>query len=640
MKIPGLFQDEITKKELMLTYLPIVRGTGAVAFCYFTFNSIKRYFVSSGIDMIILISLSALLAAIAASIWWYGKKVETAFRLEIFSLILSSLFLVNSNVHLSLNFEQENLAYYILMMPIFACVNPSLRALGLALSAALVSLMYFLVLNQPDLIVGYISVSIAGLMAAIGVSVLVRGSVLIAVRARLDAVRDHERAVSLSVRDTLTDLPNRRSFFSEFDVRMKRLREKRKGFVLVLIDLDGFKPVNDTYGHATGDQLLVEVGGRLKNAVPEGAKVARLGGDEFAVLTDLPLGEQDVFNIGDKISSSMKVPYNLDKGMIGVTGSVGLLVCNNPKLEQHEMMERADHALYISKADRQGEPVVFSKRHEKNLLSVSKIDKSLRKANLETELSLYLQPQYDLQEKRVYGFEALARWKSPELGMISPEVFIPIAERSCQMRDITQILLGKALNTLQELPKDVCLSFNLSAHDLMSPAAIEDVLKQISNSDIQPARIEFEITETAMMVDFEAACRSIDSLAQAGCSLSLDDFGVGHSNFSYLQRLSVNKIKIDRSFVGPLLDDPTAAKIIRTLINLSRSLDLECVIEGVETPKQLEALEGFGARYMQGYLFARPMPIEKVQAYLDAVERGDVDNHNHNEQAKLLQTGS
>jgi len=627
VKIPEFSQDEIAKKELMLTYLPIVRGTGAVAFCYFLFNSFKRYYFSSGTDMVILIGLSLVLGSIAATIWWISKHVETSGQLEAFSLVLSSLFLVNSNVHLMLNYEQENLAYFILLMPIFACINPTLRALTISVLTSFASLMYFLTLNQPELIIGYVSVSIAGLVAAIGVSILVRGSVINAVRARLDAVRDHERAVSLSVRDTLTDLPNRRSFFSDFDERLKGLRQKRKGFVLVLIDLDGFKPVNDTYGHATGDQLLVEVGLRLKNAAPENAKVARLGGDEFAVLADLPGGETSIFDIGDKISSALKLPYNLDKGMIGLTGSVGLLRCDNPMLEQHEMMERADHALYVSKEDRHGEPVVFSKRHEKNLLSVSKIDKSLRKADLKSELSLHLQPQYNLQDKRVYGFEALARWNSPELGLITPDLFIPIAERSCQMRDITEVLLSKALKTISELPDDISLSFNLSAHDLMSPAAIENVLAMIKESNIKPNRLEFEITETAMMVDFETACRSIDQLSRAGCSLSLDDFGVGHSNFSYLQRLAVNKIKIDRSFVGPLLDDPTAAKIIRTLINLSRSLDMECVVEGVETPCQLEVLEEFGARYIQGYLFAKPMPIESVPDYLDAVERGEADNY-------------
>jgi len=638
LSVLGFPKDEITRRELALTFRPIVRGTGAVGFVYFLFNGFKRMVLSSGPEVIFLVLLSVILSGVAAFIWWAAKKAKTPFHLEVCSLVLSSTFFLNANVHLLFSYEQENLAYFILMMPIFAAINPSLRAVIGGVFACFASLIYFVYTNQPDILADYVSVSVAGFTAAIGVSMLVRGAVVNAVRAGLVAVQERERAVSLSVRDALTGLPNRRSFFLEMDKRIDALHQKAKGFVLTLIDLDGFKPINDTYGHAAGDQLLVEVGQRLIDAAPEGSIIARLGGDEFAVLSDIPTGTDSAVDIGDRLGSALAVSYNVEGGQAEISGSTGMLICEDENLAQKDMMERADHALYVSKRDRRGETIVFSKHHEKEFLSVRKIDRALRNADLDSELMLLFQPQYDLHNKRVYGFEALARWHSPELGLVTPDLFIPIAERSCHMRAITQILLTKALEALSKMPEDIRLSFNLSAHDLMSPTAIDNILNLIKASGVQPERMEFEITETAMMVDFDTACRSIESLCRVGCSLSIDDFGVGYSNFSYLQRLSVSKIKIDRSFIASLLDDPTASKIIRTLINLSDSLDMECVLEGVETPEQLAVLKDFGAQFIQGYLIARPMPGQEIQGYLEAVDSGEFDRVDTGAELKRRQT--
>jgi len=639
LSVFGFPKDENTRRELTFSFRPIVRGTGAVGVVYFLINALKRIIFSSGTDTVTLVSLSLILSGVAALIWWLGKRTKTPVQLEICGLVISGAFLLNANVHLLFSYEQENLAYFILMMAVFAGVNPSMRAVIASVLACFASLMYFVYTNQPEILNDYISVSIAGFAAAVGISMLVRGAVVSAVRAGLEAVSERERAVSLSVRDALTGLPNRRSFFLEMDKRIDALRQKSKGFVLTLIDLDGFKPINDTYGHAAGDQLLVEVGQRLKDAAPAGSIVARLGGDEFAVLSDLPMNNDTALDMGTRLASVLASPYTVEGGHAEISGSTGMLVCEDESMIQTEMMERADHALYVSKRDRRGETIVFCKRHEKEFLSVRKIDRALRNADLESELMLLYQPQYDLLNKRVYGFEALARWHSPELGLVTPDLFIPIAERSCHMRAITQILLTKALKALSEMPEDIRMSFNLSAHDLMSPAAIDNILHLIETSGVRPDRLEFEITETAMMVDFDTACRSVESLCGVGCSLSIDDFGVGYSNFSYLQRLSVSKIKIDRSFIASLLDDPTASKIIRTLINLSNSLDMECVLEGVETSDQLDVLKSFGAQFIQGYLIARPMPDQKMQTYLDAVESGELDRLNLGVEIQSQQIG-
>jgi predicted signal transduction protein with EAL and GGDEF domain len=245
------------------------------------------------------------------------------------------------------------------------------------------------------------------------------------------------------------------------------------------------------------------------------------------------------------------------------------------------------------------------------------VERGLRKADLEKEISVVFQPIVDVGNGSTLGFEALARWDSPELGEVGPERFIAAAERMRGMGRLTPILLSKTLCAASTWPENLRISFNLSAQDLASPDTITSICAIITASGVNPARIDLEITETAVMRDFNQARAALATLHALGARISLDDFGTGFSSLSQVHRLKLDKIKIDRSFVADILVSPTSCDLVKTIVGLCRSLDLGCIVEGVETEAQKRRLITLGCRYMQGYLFSRPMPASSVVPYLE-----------------------
>lgn len=313
----------------------------------------------------------------------------------------------------------------------------------------------------------------------------------------------------------------------------------------------------------------------------------------------------------------MRDTYLLGDITANISASVGFVRCANDHLTASQWLERADYALYFAKQNLRGAPVVFTEKHETEMSDFSQVDQTLRTSDLEGELSIVFQPQVDITEHRTVSFEALARWNSAKLGNVRPDIFIKAAERSGLITQITLLLLEKALAKVRAWPADTKVSFNLSARDLRSGISITNICKAVRDSSIDPQRIEFEITETAMLTDFEQACEALVRLKAMGCRIAIDDFGSGYSSFSYIHRLPVDKIKIDRSFVVQLLQHSSALKIIKTIIDLCRNLNLECVIEGVETEAEMHKLMQVRARYIQGYLFSRPLPADQVLPWLD-----------------------
>lgn len=621
---PGSARMRVRARDVVAAYRPIVSG-GALALCaYLVFNAFKRVTGSGDYtELTALVSMG--LAAGCAGVFFAIRRTGRLSELEAGTLLLCFSVLCNVSFHLLVSFEFENLVYFIIMMPVFGCLSPSLRSAGLSVGTSLACLVFFLFRDAPDELMNYLSVALAGMLAALSIALLVRRTIIDAIRARAEAVRDREEAERLALQtrriadnDALTGLPNRRTFFRELEARLERLREQDTPFLLGLIDLDGFKPVNDSYGHAAGDALLKMASARLRELCPRDGLTARLGGDEFAILVPMPASRAAAQVFGQRVCDALSAPYEIDGEVAHVSGSIGLMTAGRADLDTHQLMERADHALYHAKRNHRGEAVMFDAGHEAELFQSGRIDRALRRADLDAELVLLFQPQFDLTSGKVCAFEALARWHSPELGLVAPDVFIPAAERANLIRALTVTLFSKALKELKAWPAELRLSFNLSAHDLMSADAVSRLRDMIEQSGIDPARVEFEITETAMMADFEKARASIERLAALGCSIAVDDFGVGYSNFGYLHELPVRKIKIDRSFVGRLLDDRTAAKIVKTLIGLARSLDMECVVEGVETERQLEVLKACEARFVQGFLLGRPMGAGEVTGFADS----------------------
>ncbi len=431
------------------------------------------------------------------------------------------------------------------------------------------------------------------------------------VRSRAETERLGRENARLAHTDALTGLPNRRRFFTELDEWIEAARRDGSTFAVGLLDLDRFKPVNDTHGHVVGDRLLAEIGGRLGAAAGSGTLVARLGGDEFGFLVAGAGAEAQAHALREALCE----PVRLDGITIAVGCSCGLALYPDAGDAAHVLFDRADYALYNVKAGGRGSVTLYSSAHERRISSERAVETAFRTANLERELDVHFQPIVDLATDRTVAVEALARWTSPTLGTIGPDVFMAVAERAGLVHDLTLALLRKALLSLRQLPADLDLSFNLSAHDVASPRTVLAVVAALNEAGVDPARLVFEITETALMRDFEAAEQSIRLLRSLGARIALDDFGTGYSSLGYLHRLPIDEIKVDRSFVRGA-GEPAGVKLLASILTLSASLDLACVAEGVETAAERALLGKLGCTLCQGYLFARPMPADALLAWL------------------------
>ena len=416
--------------------------------------------------------------------------------------------------------------------------------------------------------------------------------------------------------DALTGLANRRWFFAELTKQHERAQTTGAAFAIGIIDLDGFKPVNDTYGHMTGDRVLTEAAQRLKEACGDDIILARLGGDEFGFIISGNPTRDELRWLGAAISDIIRLPYAVGSSQAMLGSSIGVAGYPQSAADPQALFERADYALYHAKRHQRGQMVIFSTEHEEQIRSHSVIEQALQNADLDAELSMVFQPIVDITTGRVRAFEALARWQSPTLGNVSPDRFIPVAERAGHVRGVTKTLLKKALAALAQWPADIRMSFNLSAHDLSDSETVVQIIAIINRSRVDPKRIDFEITETAVAHDFKQAQVAVQTLKALGAGISLDDFGTGYSSLSHVHRLPLDKIKVDRSFITDIDSNPVSLKIVKSLTALCTDMGLDCIIEGVETGTQLAILRDLGCRMVQGYYFAKPMAEADVPAYL------------------------
>ncbi len=420
----------------------------------------------------------------------------------------------------------------------------------------------------------------------------------------------------LANQDSLTGLPNRRQFFTTLDRELARAKANNTRLAVGIIDLDGFKPVNDLYGHSVGDRLLIQVGQRLLGLIGPDMHLARLGGDEFALILSNGADDQQLVHFGQLVCGALAAPFMLTDLPIQIGGSLGIATFPDIATDATEVFEYADYALYHSKRTNRGVMSLFAGRHLEQLRRDGLTEQALRRADVDHEFTLVFQPVVDLHSHRTVAFEALARWHSPKLGNVSPYQFIPVAERIGMINRLTLPLLRKALATANGWPQDIRLSFNLSAHDCGSDEITEQIATVIRESRFDPRRLDLEITETAIMQDIVQVHRTIDVFRQLGCGISLDDFGTGYSSLSQLHSLAFTKIKIDRSFVTGLHEKPASYKIVKSLVALSLDMQLECIVEGVETREELNALASLGCSKVQGYFFSRPMPPGEIEQWL------------------------
>ena len=363
--------------------------------------------------------------------------------------------------------------------------------------------------------------------------------------------------------DSLTELPNRRQFFHRLSVFAEQARTENRNFVVGVLDLDGFKAINDLYGHGIGDRVLQETGQRLLALSDDTQFIARLGGDEFGIIVNAGLDSAAVLAAGSKVCAVFDTPFSVAGIVAKIGGSVGFAIAPDAGLTAELLYERADYALYHAKARSRGQPVIFSREHEVEIRQLSTIEHTLRRIDLDVELSLHFQPIVNVETARLVGFEALARWQSPELGHVAPDVFIAVGERIELIGTITQVLLRKALAAAQAWPEDIFLSFNLSMRDLISQVTILQIVALIESSGVDPRRIIMEVTETALMQDYERVQESLRILRSMGMKVALDDFGSGQSSLSYVHQLALDKIKIDRGFIRNIATQETARNIVK-----------------------------------------------------------------------------
>ncbi|WP_144141481.1 putative bifunctional diguanylate cyclase/phosphodiesterase [Paraburkholderia sp. BCC1884] len=524
-------------------------------------------------------------------------------------------------------YEQSQVAFYMattLVGCVFCLMHLRAAAL-LLLSIVILSFATFLVLTgYPVFIAMAIDMTLVGVALAFIIHLYYRTfSGVVHAQRELEASQLKTQRLSddnfrLASIDVLTDLPNRRSFFASLRALSEQALGAGGGFNVGLIDLDGFKQVNDIYGHASGDLVLQEVGLRLLRLAEPGIFFARLGGDEFGVLAQHKMANETLVDLGQRICHALSEPYRVAGNVAELSGTIGWAAFPEAGTTVTQVFERADAALYVGKESRRGTPVIFSTEHETRIRRSSLVTQELRHADLEAELYLEFQPIADVLSQRTIGLEALGRWQNPRLGAVKPEEFIRIAERTELILRITEVLLHKALAEAARWPEELYLSFNLSAIDICTSARARRLIEIVQASGVPPHRVSFEITETAVTRDFEQARCSLTMIKKAGCRVSLDDFGTGYSSLSYVHRLPFDTIKIDRSFMTDVDTNSASKKIVKSVLDLCLNLGLECVVEGLETASQAEVVKALGARAVQGYLFSRPMRASAIAAYLQA----------------------
>jgi len=440
-------------------------------------------------------------------------------------------------------------------------------------------------------------------------------------------VRVHERTAELAtanseleylaLHDPLTGLPNRALLRDRLSHALSSANRRKQPLAIVVMDLDGFKDVNDTLGHNIGDRLLCEVGERLLGALRKVDTVARMGGDEFAmVLPDTDA--TGAATVAAKLLKALLPPHLIDEFRISVQASIGIAVFPEHGTETDMLLRQADIAMYVAKRAKAGY-AFYDTQHDPHTPKRLRLIADLRNAIERHELTLAYQPKVNLASGAVVGVEALARWQHPEFGAIAPDVFIPLAESTGLMKALTMNVLDAALADcarLQEQGMDLDFAVNVSAANLHDVDFAVQVSSLLRKWRVEPQRLMIEITESAVMSDAQRALQSLRALDAMGVGISVDDFGTGYSSLAYLKRLPVDEIKIDKSFIQDLVPGSEGAKIVRSIIDLGHNLALTVVAEGVENASTRDYLKSLACNSAQGYFYARPMPVDALCSWL------------------------
>lgn len=437
-----------------------------------------------------------------------------------------------------------------------------------------------------------------------------------------------EEASILARRDPLTGLANRRVLACELDEALVRAAESGATYMVVVLDLDRFKPINDIQGHATGDLVLCEVGRRLTAATRRGDVVARLGGDEFAIIsrTSRDSYYDDAVKLARRVLAEITKPIEFGRSVLEIGASVGIAACPWDGTDSDSLLRAADIAMYRAKRDHHSGFCLFESSMGDELKAQASLEADVREAIMNNRITPHYQPLIEMRNGAIYGFEILSRWNHPERGFVGPDIFVPIAERLGIVASLTFSVLRQACRDAVLWPQSTRLSLNVSPIQLGDDELVPQVLAILNEYDIDPNRLEIEITETAILSDLRAAKAVVSEFQSHGVKVSLDDFGTGYSSLYHLRELKIDKVKIDKSFVLSMHSNVESEKIVTAILGLARSLGIPTVAEGIEDCASKSFLRANGCDLGQGYLFGRAMDSSRAASFIqDANSLIDID---------------
>ena len=436
----------------------------------------------------------------------------------------------------------------------------------------------------------------------------------------------------LALLDPLTGLPNRRLLTERLDREVVSAKESGRPMALLILDVDGFKDINDTMGHDVGDKLLVEVARRIREVARDSDTVARLGGDEFAVLMPGVSHVDKATALARRILDQFSHHFDLDTINLHVDASIGVAVLPDHAEDQTTLMRHADVAMYAAKRAKIGYAVYSSDRDHNSTARLTLMADLRSALSAEDQLALHYQPKIDLRTGRVAGVEALLRWNHPVHGFMPPDAFIPLAEQTGMVTDLTQWVLVHAIAQVEAWQRlrggdPLPVAVNLSARNLHEPDLTERVRVLLDHAHVNPASLEIEITESAIPGDPGQAMTLIEELADLGVPVAIDDFGIGNTSISQLRSFPLRTLKIDRSFISPLDSDPGSVVLVRAIVDLAHEFGIAAIAEGVEVPAVATTLRELGCDLAQGYLWSKAVPADEVLGLVERINEGASTAH-------------